>query len=81
MLMIIKAAKIGFGDIQRTANRRRPARSCTSNVPYFGYGRANRWHGTREPIMARMVADLLGVVGVDHVVTVDSHTAQIEAAA
>jgi ribose-phosphate pyrophosphokinase len=47
-------------------------------VPYFGYSRADKRNGRREPIMARVVADLLQVVGVGHVVTVDLHTPQIE---
>lgn len=46
-------------------------------VPFFGYGRADGRHGRWEPIMARMVADLLEVVGIDHV-TVDPHMAEIE---
>jgi ribose-phosphate pyrophosphokinase len=47
-------------------------------VPFFGYGRADRRHGRREPIMARVVADLLEAVAIDHVVMVDPHTAQTE---
>jgi ribose-phosphate pyrophosphokinase len=60
------------------ASCRAGAARITVIVPYFGYGRADRRHGAREPIMARMVTDLLEVVGVDHVVTVDPHTVQIE---
>ena len=58
--------------------RRAGAARSIAIVPCFGYGGADRRHGRREPIMARMVADLLEVVGIDHVVTVDPHTAQIE---
>jgi ribose phosphate pyrophosphokinase-like protein len=60
------------------ACRRAGAARSIAIVPFFGYGRVDRRHGRREPIMARMVADLLKVVGIDHVVTVDPHTAQIE---
>ena len=60
------------------ACRRAGAARSIAIVPFFGYGRADRRHGRREPIMARVIADLLEVVGIDHVVTVDPHTAQIE---
>ncbi|WP_084292661.1 ribose-phosphate pyrophosphokinase [Bradyrhizobium sp. WSM3983] len=60
------------------ACRRAGAARIAAVVPFFGYGRSDKRHGRREPIMARMVADLLEAVGVDHVVTVDPHTAQIE---
>jgi len=60
------------------ACRRAAAASITAIVPYFGYGRADKRHGRREPITGRVVADLLQVVGISHVVTVDLHTPQIE---
>jgi ribose-phosphate pyrophosphokinase len=60
------------------ACRRAGAARITSIVPYFGHGRADKRNGRREPIMARVVADLLEVVGVCHVITVDLHTQQIE---
>jgi ribose-phosphate pyrophosphokinase len=60
------------------ACRRAGAARILATVPFFGYGRADRRHGRREPIMARVIADLLEVVGIDHVVTVDPHTARIE---
>jgi ribose-phosphate pyrophosphokinase len=60
------------------ARRRAGAARIAAVVPFFGYGRSDNRHGRREPIMARMVADFLEVVGIDHVVTVDPHTAQIE---
>lgn len=60
------------------ACRRAAAASITAIVPYFGYGRADKRHGRREPITGRVVADLLQVVGISHVVTVDLHAPQIE---
>jgi len=60
------------------ACRRAAAARITAVIPYFGYARADRRRGRREPITARMVADLLQAVGVAHVVTVDVHTPQIE---
>jgi ribose-phosphate pyrophosphokinase len=60
------------------ACRRAVAARITAVMPYFGYGRADKRIGRREPIMARVVADLLQAVGVDHIVTVDLHTPQIE---
>jgi len=58
---------------------RRAAAAClTAVVPYLGYARSDKRHGRREPIMARVIADLLEAVGIAHVVTVDLHTPQIE---
>jgi ribose-phosphate pyrophosphokinase len=47
-------------------------------VPYLGYTRADKRHARREPITASMVADLFRTVGLDHLVTLDLHSAQIE---
>jgi ribose-phosphate pyrophosphokinase len=60
------------------ACRRAGAGRISAIVPFFGYGRADKRHGRREPIMARVVADLMEVVGISHVITVDLHTPQIE---
>ncbi|HYL97547.1 MAG TPA: ribose-phosphate pyrophosphokinase [Blastocatellia bacterium] len=60
------------------ASRRASAASVTAIVPYFGYSRQDKRHGRREPVTARMVADLIQSVGVGHLVTVDLHTPQIE---
>jgi ribose-phosphate pyrophosphokinase len=60
------------------ACRRAAAARITALVPYFGYARADKRHERLEPISGRMVADLLQVVGVAHVITVDPHTPQIE---
>jgi ribose-phosphate pyrophosphokinase len=60
------------------ACRRAVATRITAIVPYFGYARADKRRGRREPITGRVVADLLQAVGIGHVVTVDLHTPQIE---
>jgi ribose-phosphate pyrophosphokinase len=60
------------------ACRRAAAAHITAIVPYFGYSRADKRHGQREPITGRVVADVLETVGIGHVVTVDLHTPQVE---
>jgi ribose-phosphate pyrophosphokinase len=60
------------------AARRAAAARVTAIVPYFGYGRADKRAGRREPITGRVVADLLESVGIGYVVTVDLHTPQVE---
>jgi ribose-phosphate pyrophosphokinase len=57
--------------------RRASARPITAVLPYFGYSRSDKQHG-REPITASMVASFLQTVGVDQVLTIDLHAAQIE---
>jgi len=60
------------------ACRRAAASRVTAIIPYFGYARADKRVRRREPVTARMVADLLQIVGIEHVVTIDLHTDQIE---
>jgi ribose-phosphate pyrophosphokinase len=60
------------------ACRRSSARHITAVVPYFGYARSDKRHGRRAPIGAGMVASVMQAVGIQHVVTVDLHAAQIE---
>lgn len=60
------------------ACRRSSARSITAVVPYFGYARSDKRHGRRAPIAASMVASIMEAVGIEHLVTVDLHAAQIE---
>lgn len=60
------------------ACRRSAARRITAIIPYFGYARSDKRHGRREPITASMVAEVLQAVGINHVVTLDLHTPQIE---
>jgi ribose-phosphate pyrophosphokinase len=60
------------------AGRRAAAARITAVIPYFGYARSDRRGGRRDPIMARTVASLIEAVGIDHVITVDIHSEQIE---
>ncbi len=60
------------------ACRRAGAARITAVVPYFGYARSDKRHGKREPVMARVVADLLETVGIGQIVTLDLHAPQIE---
>lgn len=58
------------------AVKRSSCRSLTCIIPYFGYARQDRKSKPREPISAKLVADLLVTAGVDRVVTFDIHALQ-----
>jgi ribose-phosphate pyrophosphokinase len=60
------------------ACRRAAAGRVTAVVPYLGYARADKRHARREPITASMVATLFQAVGLNHLITIDLHAAQIE---
>ena len=60
------------------ACRRSAAARFTAVVPYFGYARSDKRNGRREPILASLVARLMETAGVDHIVALDLHAAQIE---
>lgn len=60
------------------ACRRAAAASVTALVPYFGYARSDRRQGEQVPVMASLAAALIQAAGVDHVVTVDVHSPQLE---
>ena len=60
------------------AAKRASARRITAVCPFYGYARQDRKAEGREPISARLLADLLTVVGADRVVSVDLHTGQIQ---
>ena len=60
------------------ACKRASASQITCVIPYFGYARQDRKASARQPITAKLVADLLQVAGADRVVTVDLHAAQIQ---
>jgi ribose-phosphate pyrophosphokinase len=60
------------------ALKRASARSITAILPFYGYARQDKKHLGREPISARLVADLLRTAGADRLMAVDLHTAQIQ---
>jgi ribose-phosphate pyrophosphokinase len=60
------------------ALKRASARSITAILPFYGYARQDKKHLGREPISARLVADLLKTAGADRLMAVDLHTAQIQ---
>ncbi|AUH42617.1 ribose-phosphate diphosphokinase [Streptomyces sp. CMB-StM0423] len=60
------------------ALKRASARSVTAIVPFYGYARQDKKHRGREPISARLIADLLKTAGADRILTVDLHTDQIQ---
>src|SRR5437870_4295057 len=60
------------------ALRRASARRITAVVPYFGYARQDRKSGSRTPISAKLVANLITHAGADRVMTLDLHAQQIQ---
>ncbi|MGE5159807.1 MAG: ribose-phosphate pyrophosphokinase [Gemmatimonas sp.] len=60
------------------ALRRASARRITAVVPYFGYARQDRKSGSRTPISAKLVANLIAHAGADRVMTLDLHAQQIQ---
>jgi ribose-phosphate pyrophosphokinase len=60
------------------AAKRASAKRITAVCPFYGYARQDRKAEAREPITARLVADLLTAAGAHRVATVDLHTGQIQ---
>src|SRR5262245_20916136 len=60
------------------ALKRGSAKRITVVVPYYPYARQDKKHRGREPISARLVADLYHAAGANRILTVDLHTAQIQ---
>jgi ribose-phosphate pyrophosphokinase len=60
------------------ALKRASAKRITVVLPFYGYARQDKKHRGREPISARLMADMFKVAGADRLMAVDLHTAQIQ---
>jgi ribose-phosphate pyrophosphokinase len=60
------------------AAKRASAKRITVVCPYYGYGRQDRKAEGREPITAKLIADLMQTAGADRMVSVDLHSGQIQ---
>src|SRR3978361_255256 len=60
------------------ALKRASAKRITVVMPFWGYARQDKKHRGREPISARLIADMFKTAGADRLMTVDLHTAQIQ---
>ncbi len=83
-VFIIQSTSIPVNDnlmellIMIDACRRASAGRITAVMPYFGYARQDRKARPRDPITAKLVADILTSAGADRVLTMDLHAAQIQ---
>ena len=83
-VFIIQSTSIPVNDnlmellIMIDACKRASAGRITAVIPYFGYARQDRKARPRDPITAKLVADILTSAGADRVVTMDLHAAQIQ---
>ena len=60
------------------ALKRASAKRISVIMPFYGYARQDKKHRGREPISARLMADLFKTAGADRLMTVDLHTSQIQ---
>lgn len=60
------------------ALKRSSVNSIHAVIPYFGYARQDRKAASRVPITAKLVASMLELAGIDRVITIDLHAAQIQ---
>ncbi|WP_249029314.1 ribose-phosphate diphosphokinase [Tannockella kyphosi] len=60
------------------ALKRASAKEITAIIPYFGYARQDRKAKPRQPITSKLIANILTAAGINRVVTVDLHAAQIQ---
>lgn len=58
--------------------KRSSARSISAVIPYYAYNRQDQKQGKRDPIIAKVIANLIATAGVDRIVTMDLHTGQLE---
>ena len=83
-VFIIQSTSIPVNDnlmellIMIDACKRASAGRVTAVMPYFGYARQDRKARPRDPITAKLVADILTSAGADRVLTMDLHAAQIQ---
>ncbi len=64
--------------IMADAFKRASAGSITAVIPYYGYARQDRKTRARDPITAKLVANLITVAGMDRMLTMDLHAGQIQ---
>ncbi len=64
--------------IMLDAMKRASAKRITAVIPYYGYSRQDKKGLAREPISAKLVADLVATAGANRVVSVDLHSGQIQ---
>jgi len=64
--------------IMADALKRASAKTVTVIMPYYGYSRQDRKSKSRQPITAKLIADMLQVAGVNRVICLDLHAAQIQ---
>ncbi|MDZ4063547.1 MAG: ribose-phosphate pyrophosphokinase [Coriobacteriia bacterium] len=64
--------------IMSDAAKRASARTITAVISHYGYARQDKKSAAREPITAKLVADLLTTAGVDRVIAMDLHQGQIQ---
>ncbi|MFC1767909.1 ribose-phosphate diphosphokinase [Candidatus Margulisiibacteriota bacterium] len=60
------------------ALKRASAKSITAVIPHFGYARQDKKSASREPISAKLIANLLTTAGIDRIITMDVHADQIQ---
>ncbi|MDO5044515.1 MAG: ribose-phosphate pyrophosphokinase [Coriobacteriia bacterium] len=64
--------------IMADAAKRASARTVTAVLAHYGYARQDKKSAAREPITAKLVANLYSVAGVDRIITIDLHQGQIQ---